>query len=357
MLAASINTAIPEAQPFKSLASPANITTTEIDNSDAEKEETLPFTLPAAAYTSEQFLRVCRDKIFNKNWHFITIVNSFDANMKHNDREAVQFNFIGNPFFGLCDVEDVYNVEDIHLYYGVYDEIMKGVETPEQKQEKLSTLKQVNHVVTPQGLIFISHEEKPKQAMWDYYGNKLQPILEGNDFRKKKLRRRLTYECDYGFITFIDGYQECLHCQYTHPAFNKVYPLEFYKVETYENFCRQFGKTSVADQEEGLFLYFFPTCTLNCYGGGMGIFRCNPVDANTCRMEFEYYFDEDGSEEEFLKYYNFARQVAIEDIELCVETQKNLKNGIYHRGILNPNKENGVIYYQNLIKEKVLAKD
>jgi hypothetical protein len=35
-------------------------------------------------------------------------------------------------------------------------------------------------------------------------------------------------------------------------------------------------------------------------------------------------------------------QVAMEDFELCEKAQSNLAQGVYHEGILNPEKENGV---------------
>ena len=94
----------------------------------------------------------------------------------------------------------------------------------------------------------------------------------------------------------IDGFQECLHCQYTHPTFSKFYPPTFYSVTNHNNFSQH-----VADPKnpsDGLFLYFFPNCTLNVYGGGMSSFRTLPsTDPGVSRMEFDYYHS--GTDEEF----------------------------------------------------------
>lgn len=57
-------------------------------------------------------------------------------------------------------------------------------------------------------------------------------------------------------------------------------------------------------------------------------------------MEFDYYHVEEG--DKFEEYYKFVRQVALEDYELCEKAQANLEKGIYHEGILNPEKESGV---------------
>lgn len=137
----------------------------------------------------------------------------------------------------------------------------------------------------------------------------------------------------------MDGYQECLHCQYTHPSFSIYYPPTFYTVKNRHNFSQHIADPKKPD--DGLFLYFFPNCTLNVYGGGMSSFRvCPTADPHVTRMEFDYYNLAGG--EKFEEYFRFVRQVAMEDYELCEKAQDNLAKGVYHEGILNPEKENGV---------------
>jgi hypothetical protein len=68
-------------------------------------------------------------------------------------------------------------------------------------------------------------------------------------------------------------------------------------------------------------------------------------------MEFDYYHR--GSEEEFEGYFNFVRQVALEDFELCEKAQSNLEKGIYGEGILNPKKENGMAFYQQQVRKMI----
>jgi hypothetical protein len=137
----------------------------------------------------------------------------------------------------------------------------------------------------------------------------------------------------------VDGYQECLHCQYTHPSFSVYYPPTFYAVHNKHNFSQHIADPKKPD--DGLFLYFFPNCTLNVYGGGMSSFRvCPTADPHVTRMEFDYYHLESG--DKFEGYFRFVRQVALEDFELCEKAQDNLAKGVYHEGILNPVQENGV---------------
>jgi len=152
----------------------------------------------------------------------------------------------------------------------------------------------------------------------------------------------------------MDGYQECLHCAYTHPSFSALYPTTSYAVTNHTNFSRHLADPNKSSPtNDGLFLYFFPICTLNVYGGGMSSFRtCPSEEAGVSRMEFDYYHE--GSDEEFQKYFGFVRQVAIEDFELCEAAQKNLEGGVYAEGVLNPVQEGGVYYYQQRVKALVM---
>lgn len=84
----------------------------------------------------------------------------------------------------------------------------------------------------------------------------------------------------------------------------------------------------------------------------MSSFRALPSSSpGISRMEFDYYHS--GTEEEFEEYFTFVRQVALEDFELCEVAQGNLEKGVYGEGILNPVKENGVVFYQGRVREEV----
>lgn len=137
----------------------------------------------------------------------------------------------------------------------------------------------------------------------------------------------------------MDGFQECLHCQFAHPGLSKLYPPSFYRVVNHHNWSRHFSNPDRED--DGLFLYFFPSSTLNLYNGGMSSFRvCPTPEPGVSRMEFDYHHELSGKE--FEEYYKFVREVATEDFDLCERAQANLEKGVYTEGCLNPVKETGV---------------
>ncbi|CAO2658553.1 Nn.00g062760.m01.CDS01 [Neocucurbitaria sp. VM-36] len=206
--------------------------------------------------------------------------------------------------------------------------------------------------ITETGLVFSTISDDAP-SFEDFFTD-LKPLIGKVDFTKLPHRRSIKYEGKFNWKTIIrvDGYQECLHCQYTHPTFSVYYPPTFYTVYNHKNFSQHVADPKKPD--DGLFLYFFPNCTLNVYGGGMSSFRvCPTEDPGVTRMEFDYYHRETG--DKFEEYFKFVRQVAMEDYELCEKAQENLERGIYSAGILNPVKETGVAFYQQRVLDMILA--
>jgi len=191
---------------------------------------------------------------------------------------------------------------------------------------------------TPTGLLF-STITSDAPAFEDYFPG-LEELVGEYDFTAIPYRQPLIYQGKYNWKTMMDGFQECLHCQFAHPGLTKMYPPTSYWVDNHHNWSRHF--TSPDKSSDGLFLYFFPNTCLNLYNGGMSSFRvCPTLKPGVSRMEFDYYNQATG--QKFKDYYSFVRQVADEDNDLCELAQANLENGVYVEGCLNPEKESGVI--------------
>ncbi|CAG9941785.1 unnamed protein product [Clonostachys rosea f. rosea IK726] len=203
---------------------------------------------------------------------------------------------------------------------------------------------EVRSHLTTTGLLFVTLSNETPSFKESLPG--LEDLIGHVDFTKREVRRSLRYVGKYNWKTFIDGFQECLHCAYAHKEFSKRYTPTTYKVLNNSNYSQHLAKPGHSPAD-GLFIYFFPNTMFNLYGGGMSAIRACPLeDPSTTMMEFDYYHDEPAGSEEFEAYYKFARRVGVEDHELCEQVQLNLKLDIYSAGILNPNKENGVAYYQ-----------
>lgn len=128
--------------------------------------------------------------------------------------------------------------------------------------------------ITESGLLFTTISSMAPS--FKEYFQDLEPLLARVDFTKLPYRKSIKYEGNFNWKTMVDGYQECLHCQYTHPSFSVLYPPAFYAVHNHTNFSRHIADPKKPD--DGLFLYFFPVVTLNVYGGGMSSFRVCPTE-------------------------------------------------------------------------------
>ncbi|QDS72416.1 hypothetical protein FKW77_009061 [Venturia effusa] len=285
--------------------------------------ESLPKTLPASWYRSPPLYQLEKRGVFLKAWFLLAPITRFGV-----ENEAVDYEMAGIKL----------SVRRRSMLSN--DIVVFNAETAEELQS----------YITHSGLLF-STISSMAPSFNEYFPD-LEPLLARVDFTQLPYRRSIKYEGRFNWKTMVDGYQECLHCQYTHPSFSLFYPPAFYAVHNHTNFSRHIADPKRPD--DGLFLYFFPVVTLNVYGGGMSSFRvCPTEDPGVTRMEFDYYHVEEG--EQFEEYYKFVRQVALEDFELCEKAQANLEKGIYREGILNPEKESGVAWYQQEVLKRVVA--
>ncbi|KAI1038143.1 hypothetical protein LB503_012063 [Fusarium chuoi] len=281
-----------------------------------------PNTLPASWYTSKAIAALERRAIFNKTWIYLGVVTRWSA-----------------------DGEDCfYDLEQFKFTVRRESEDWKSI------QVFTSDGTQMRHHITRTGLLFITFSDSTPE--FDEYFPGLEELISTVDFTAFPFRRSLKYTGKYNWKTLIDGFQECLHCSFAHPSFSKVYAPTTYKVLNEQHFSRHFAEADCKrdSPSDGLFLYFFPNSTLNLYGGGISSFRTWPTDdPSKTIMQFDYYHKSPVETQEFQNYYKFARTVATEDNDLCEMAQMNLKVGIYTEGILNPNKENGVIRTSNIL--------
>ncbi|KAK5280602.1 hypothetical protein LTR40_006121, partial [Exophiala xenobiotica] len=282
-------------------------------------------TLPASWYTSQNLYHLEQRAVFYKAWYLVGAVPRFAV-----DRE-VDFEFAGVTVIVRHDGNENFTVT--------------------RKSDGL----ELDNYLTPTGLLFTTVDPSaPSFSEW--FPASLLELLSGYNFRRLAHRRTIKYPGRFNWKTMVDGYQECLHCQYTHRSFSVKYPPTFYEVHNHHTYSRHIADP--ANPNDGLFLFFYPICTLNLYGGGMSSFRVCPGDkVGDTRMEFDYYFDDGkGGTEGFEEYFKFVRKVAQEDFELCEVAQTNLERGIYSQGVLNQKKESGVLHYQQLTRKMVVDK-
>ncbi|KAM0555895.1 hypothetical protein ACHAPJ_006297 [Fusarium lateritium] len=282
-------------------------------------------TLPGSWYTSKAIYGLERRAIFLKSWILLGAVTKWPTAGENYTTQLAEINYTIRRSSDDCKTTKIFDDS--------------GVE--------------IRGHLTPGGLLFMTLSDET--ASFEEFFPGLEDKISSVDFTNLPLRRPLKYVGNYNWKAMVDGYQECLHCAYAHPEFSKKYAPTTYKVINNHNYSQHLAGDE-NQKNDGLFFYLFPNSTLSIYGGGMTSWRVCPLeDPSHSIMEFDYYHTAPCGSEEFEEYYRFTRNVALEDIELCENTQGNLNVGIYTEGILNPKKENGVMYYQGQVLEMCSA--
>ena len=187
-------------------------------------------TLPASWYCSKNLYELERRAVFLRSWYLLGPIVRFAKEKK------VDYEIAGI----VIHVQNFSTEADEH--FEVTDKA-RGTALP--------------FYLTKTGLLFAapSHEAPSFQS----YFPDLEELTDKYDFRRLPHRRSIKYEGKFNWKTMVDGYQECLHCQYTHRSFSVLYPPTFYEVHNHHNYSRHIADP--AKFEDGLFLYFFPICT------------------------------------------------------------------------------------------------
>ncbi|VUC35328.1 unnamed protein product [Clonostachys rosea] len=281
-------------------------------------------TLPASWYTSNDLYTLERRAVFYKSWTLLGPVTKWPNAGEDYPNEIAQVHFIVRR---------------------------ASADWRSLKVFSLNGLEMRSHL-SPTGLLFLALSDEA--VSFEEFFPGLEELIAKADFTQYLLRRPLKYTTKANWKTMVDGYQECLHCAYAHPAFAKVYSPVSYKVVNHKNYSQHF--TCSENPLDGLFIYMFPNATLSLYAGGVTSWRIMPQeDASSSVMEFDYYHEAEAGSKEFEDYFKFTRTVALEDLELAERAQINLNIGIYTEGLLNPNKENGVSYYQTQVLDMCSA--
>lgn len=79
--------------------------------------------------------------------------------------------------------------------------------------------------------------------------------------------------------------------------------------------------------------------------------RFAPTSATRCAMRYEVYRNKNSSDEDFKLINAMYKRIMSEDKYLCVQTQKNLNNGVFVNGEMHAQMEKGPLYFQKMVRD------
>lgn len=168
---------------------------------------------------------------------------------------------------------------------------------------------------------------------------------------------RVGYDVGCNWKVYVDNYLEGYHVPHIHPGLNKLLDYRSYITETAQWYSYQFSPLESGEALYGagdaLYYWLWPNTMLNILPGRLQTNRVIPRGIDRCRVEFDFYYALDESEEAAqrrLADLRFSDEVQFEDLTICEDVQRGLASGSYVPGRLNPLRENAVHHFHELLR-------
>ena len=200
-------------------------------------------------------------------------------------------------------------------------------------------------------------------ASLDAHAPPLEELLESMDARlgdhaieRYAFHARESYEIGCNWKTYIDNYLEGYHVPHIHPELNRMLDYRSYVVETSRWHSLQHSPLQSGDalygRGEALYWFVWPNTMLNVMPGRMQTNRVLPIGPERCRVVFDYYYpaDAENVDARYACDREFSDLVQREDLAMCEHVQCGLASGSYIAGRLNPQRENGVHHFHELLR-------
>jgi choline monooxygenase len=206
-----------------------------------------------------------------------------------------------------------------------------------------------------QGLVFVATGDAPAfERFVDGIDVRLGPHRALNDY---EFHHRASYDVACNWKVYVDNYLEGYHVPHIHPGLNSVLDYRSYITETAEWYSYQYSPlesgTDLYGSGEALYYFLYPNAMLNILPGRLQTNRVLPIGVDRCRVEFDFYYAPDASDEAHarrVRDYEFSDEVQDEDVTICEDVQRGLASGSYEAGRLNPLRENAVHHFHEIVR-------
>ncbi len=189
--------------------------------------------------------------------------------------------------------------------------------------------------------------------------DQVRPLgLDGLHF----LERR-SYELACNWKVFVDNYLDGgYHVPHVHKGLNAVLDYSHYTIENAGRCCIQSSPMKSSSQadaataatrkgERTYYFWQYPNFMINWYEGIMDTNLVLPVDADHCRVIFDFYFGQTAAEHEVYNRQSIqvSDRIQDEDVRICLSVQRGLKSRGYVAGRLSVRREAGEHLFHRLL--------
>lgn len=169
----------------------------------------------------------------------------------------------------------------------------------------------------------------------------------GLEIARPALRRTHDLACDWK--TYAENYLEGYHIGAVHPALAEELASAEYRVRVEGELVVQEAVGVNDGPQAGVWGWLWPNLGINVYRDGAMIERMTPVGPGRTRLD--YLFLNDGGEAVLGDALAASDRLTAEDAAICEAVQANLSAGAYDQGVLSPQREAAVAWFQSRIAE------
>ncbi|KAF4445826.1 iron-sulfur cluster-binding protein, rieske family domain protein [Fusarium austroafricanum] len=339
--------------------------------------------LPASWYHSAPLYSLERRAIFSRKWLLVTHRLRFQSAGDYVSFEEAGFSFFLvkdrdgniNGFHNICRHRAYPIVTDgsgsasilsckYHGWsYGFKGNLAKAprFDSVPDFDKSQHSLFSIHTHVDNKGFVWVNFDasETPEIA-WDtdFEGVDTQDRLKAFDLDNDyHFDHHWNMVGDYNWKTLADNYNECYHCATSHPDVAANVDLDNYCVKPQKNYIIHYGPNKDPTKEvvKVASTFLFPNASFTVTAHFFFMQRCIPISATRTKMEYDVYRKNDASDEDFSTIDSFFKRVMKEDKDLCNGAQRNLNGGIFVNGQLHPEKEQGPIWFQGVVRELLMS--
>jgi len=339
------------------------------------------FTIPASWYVDPRIAELERLNVFSKTWQLVArtdqVKNPGDFISIRVAREPVVvvrgsdgelrafFNVCRHHAAAVvtqpCGQAQILQCPYHGWKYGL-DGALKGmpefdgVENFERSQNGLLPIR----VETWECFVFINLDPKAT-SLQEFLGGMVKRVAPLGISKLHYFDRR-SYDIYCNWKVYVDNYLDGgYHVPHLHKGLSSVLDYKSYTIENEDRYCLQSSPMVASDEDAATgatrkgdrawYFWQYPNLMINCYEGYMDTNYVIPVDADHCKVIFDFYFSDVSESRRAYntESVNVGNRVQDEDLGICEDVQRGLKSRAYGAGRLSVRREAGEQLFHRLL--------
>lgn len=232
----------------------------------------------------------------------------------------------------------------------------EGVQSFDRRQNSLIPVR----VESWECFVFVNLDPAAR-SLQDFLGS-LAARVEPLDIGSLHYFDRRTYDIRCNWKVFVDNYLDGgYHVPYLHKGLNSVLDYKQYTIECEDRYCLQSSPMIRSDQDAATgatrkgdrawYFWQYPNLMINCYEGYMDTNYVVSLDADHCRVIFDFYFGDisEARHGHNTQSVEVGNRVQAEDLGICEDVQCGLKSRAYGAGRLSVRREAGEHLFHRLL--------